>query len=44
MPGKEHGKINRQLSKALKKFAAHERIVFIDVNMPEITTDVESTK
>jgi hypothetical protein len=44
MPGKAEGKVNTQLRKALKKDASHDRIVFIDVNMPEATTDIESSK
>lgn len=44
MPGKENGKINTQLRKALKKRACHDRIIFIDVNMPEQTSDIESNK
>lgn len=34
-PGKSHSKINSQLYKALKKKAAHRRVIFIDVNVPE---------
>lgn len=44
MPGKTHGKINTQLRNALQKKASHERIIFIDVNVPEQTTDIESSK
>lgn len=34
-PGKSHSKISSQLYNALKKKAAHRRVVFIDVNVPE---------
>lgn len=44
MPGKTDGKVNAQLRKALIKSASYDRIVFIDVNMPEQTTDIESSK
>ena len=44
MPMKKDATVNNQLHKALKKVAPHERIIFIDINMPEETTDVESTK
>jgi hypothetical protein len=44
MPGKADGKVNTQLRKALKKQASYDRVVFIDVNMPEQTTDIESRK
>ncbi len=43
-PGKRDAKVNRQLHNALKKVASHERIIFIDVNMPEDATDFKLTK
>ncbi len=42
--GKKSATISNQLYNALKKDAAHERIIFIDINMPEQATDFQSTK
>ncbi|MFX0209120.1 MAG: hypothetical protein ACFFDT_24260, partial [Candidatus Hodarchaeota archaeon] len=44
MPGKENAKVTNQLYKALKKEANYERIVFIDVNVPEEATTIERTQ
>jgi len=44
MPGKENAKISNQLYSALKKNAHHERIIFIDINMSEKTTGLETTQ
>ncbi len=42
--GKNSGAISSQLYSALKKSAEHERIIFININSPEKTTDLESAK
>jgi hypothetical protein len=42
--GKDSGAISSQLYSALKKSAEYERIIFININSPEKTTDIESAK
>jgi len=42
--GKKSGAISSQLYSALKKSAEYERIIFININTPEKTTNLESTK
>ena len=42
--GKNSGAISSQLYSALKKSAEHERIIFININSPEKTKDLESAK
>ena len=42
--GKNSGAISSQLYSALKKSAEYERIIFININSPEKTTDLESAK
>jgi hypothetical protein len=44
MPGKENAKVTSQLYKALKKETNYERIIFIDVNVPEEVTTIERTQ
>lgn len=41
-PGKSSAKVHRQLHAALAKQAAHPRIVFIDVNVPDVATEAQS--
>jgi len=42
--GKNSGAISSQLYSALKKSAEYERIIFININSPEKTTDLEPAK
>jgi hypothetical protein len=42
--GKNSGAISSQLYSALKKSAEHERIIFININSPEKTTDLDPAK
>lgn len=42
--GKNSGAISGQLYSALKKSAEYERIIFININIPKKTTDLESDK
>ena len=42
--GKNSGAISSQLYSALKKSAEYERIIFININSPEKTTNLESAK
>jgi hypothetical protein len=42
--GKNSGAISSQLYSALKKSAEHERIIFININSPEKTTDLDPVK
>ena len=42
--GKNSGAISSQLYSALKKSAEHERIIFININSPKKTNDLESAK
>jgi len=41
-PGKPSAKVHRQLHAALAKHAAYPRIVFIDVNVPDVATEAQS--
>jgi hypothetical protein len=41
-PGKASAKVHRQLHDALAKEAAHPRIVFIDVNVPDVPSEAQS--
>jgi hypothetical protein len=41
-PGKPSAKVHRQLHAALRKQAAHPRIVFIDVNVPDVAAEAQS--
>jgi len=41
-PGKANAKVHRQLYAALKKKTEHMRVVFIDVNVPDSSTEGES--
>jgi hypothetical protein len=38
---KEHFRVGRRLQKALRKHANHDRIVFIDINVPDLATNSE---
>ena len=42
--GKNSGAISSQLYSALKKSAEYERIIFININSPEKTNDLDSAK
>lgn len=41
-PGKPSARVHRQLHAALAKHAAHPRVVFIDVNVPDVATEAQS--
>ena len=41
-PGKPSAKVHRQLRAALAKHAVYPRVVFIDVNVPDVATEAQS--
>ena len=41
-PGKPSAKVHKQLHAALAKHAGHPRVVFIDVNVPDVSTEAQS--
>ena len=34
-------KMGKQLHRALRKRANHDRVVFVDINLPDVATDLE---